>query len=155
MVNVTCIQEVGLYSLVQKHGNAGSRHSNNLFTLSNSPLSNPRNCCIKHTDRANMASSNPKPIVFPVADMSIQVFSQAFHVNSDILKVHSEFFRKFLDSPDKGKSPTSKAGNFKYEWVTQVDADRIGWNLTSKDKASVCLDGTDVGHFLITQPEIG
>lgn len=85
-----------------------------------------------------MAAGSPSPIVFADADTSLQVFHQAFHVNSTILKVHSEFFRKFLDSPDKKSSESaSTARTFKYEWVTEVDDDGKGWTLTAKEKSSV------------------
>jgi hypothetical protein len=86
-----------------------------------------------------MATTNPAPIIFNAPDMSIQVFHQTFHVNSTILKIHSDFFRTFLDSPDKTAASTSAAPKFKYEWVTEVDKDGTGWVLTAKEKSLVSL----------------
>jgi len=54
-------------------------------------------------------------------DSCLVVFDQGFHVHSTVLKLHSAFFRKFLDSPDKVNATTTK--NFKYYWVTKVDED--------------------------------
>ncbi|TVY89683.1 hypothetical protein LAWI1_G003078 [Lachnellula willkommii] len=83
--------------------------------------------------------ASPNPIVFTAPglgpDMSIEVFKQIFHVNSMVLKIHSEYFRNYLDSPDKAPAG-SVAGAFKYEWVTQVDEDGKGWSLTAKEKVS-------------------
>ncbi|KAL3425286.1 hypothetical protein PVAG01_02077 [Phlyctema vagabunda] len=42
-----------------------------------------------------------------------------FHVHSAILKMHSAFFRKFLDSPDK-KCPAPSAP-FRYEWISKYE----------------------------------
>ncbi len=46
-----------------------------------------------------------QPISFEIsgmaADVSLKVFDQEFLVHSPILKIHSAFFNKFLDSPDK------------------------------------------------------
>ena len=65
------------------------------------------------------------PIVFISpglqADVRLCVFKQEFHVHSIILKLHSAYFRKFLDSADKAKVPTSAL--FRYEYVTVVDTD--------------------------------
>src|SRR6187402_2341564 len=45
------------------------------------------------------------PIVFHTPglkpDVRLMVFDEEFHVHSVLLKLHSAFFRKFLDSPDK------------------------------------------------------
>ena len=83
--------------------------------------------------------ATPEPIVFTPpgldSDMSIEVFKQIFHVNSMVLKSHSQFFRNFLDSPDKATAPDS--ATFRYDWVTQIDQDGTGWALTAKEKTSV------------------
>ncbi|TVY51273.1 hypothetical protein LCER1_G006000 [Lachnellula cervina] len=88
----------------------------------------------------------PSPIVFTAPglgpDMSIEVFEQIFHVNSMVLKIHSEYFRNYLDSPDKAPAG-SVSGAFRYEWVTQVDEDGMGWSLTAKEK----FTGTDNKFF--------
>jgi lipocalin len=76
-------------------------------------------------------SHTKDPISFATAgikpDTSITVFDQAFHVYSLFLKIHSTFFRKFLDSPEK-KGNTSTNPAFQYEWVTKVDDDGT-WSL--------------------------
>ncbi|TVY21116.1 hypothetical protein LARI1_G001975 [Lachnellula arida] len=83
--------------------------------------------------------ASPNPIVFTAPglgpDMSIEVFKQIFHVNSMVLKIHSEYFRNYLDSPDKAPAG-SVSGAFRYEWVTLVDEDGKGWCLTAKEKVS-------------------
>ncbi|CAG8962363.1 hypothetical protein HYFRA_00014160 [Hymenoscyphus fraxineus] len=76
------------------------------------------------------------PIVFPILglkpDVHLQVFNQAFHVHSLCLKTHSEFFRKFLDSPEKAGSTSSMNSEFAYNWVTQIDEDGT-WSLVSTE----------------------
>jgi hypothetical protein len=100
--------------------------------------------------------SPPKsPIVFQSPglkpDVSFNVFDVEFHVHSILLKLHSAFFRKFLDSPDKTVSPstvnndsasgTTPPGDsafglclasveFKYKWATKVDENDVEkWHL--------------------------
>ncbi|KAL3425287.1 hypothetical protein PVAG01_02078 [Phlyctema vagabunda] len=51
-----------------------------------------------------------------------------FHVHSIILKLHSAFFRRFLDSPDKIPAPNSAA--FRYDWVSKIDGDG-SWGLVA------------------------
>ncbi|KAE8450657.1 hypothetical protein EG329_006001 [Mollisiaceae sp. DMI_Dod_QoI] len=59
-------------------------------------------------------------------DVRLKVFDNLeFHVHSIMLKIHSGFFRKFLDSPEK-KIPAS--AEFAYEWVTKIDDD-MSWHL--------------------------
>jgi hypothetical protein len=71
------------------------------------------------------------PIVFQARglqpDLQLWVFETTFHVHSIFLKMHSEFFFKFLDSSDKKDPAPSNAEGFKYEWVTKVD--EAGWAL--------------------------
>lgn len=74
------------------------------------------------------------PIVFALpgvkADTNLEVFDQAFHVHSHILRTHSAFFRRFMDSADK----TQPAGDtFRYHYKTQVDSDGI-WGLEAASK---------------------
>jgi len=101
-----------------------------------------------------------QPIVFTAPglgpDVSLKVFDNwEFHVHSVLLKLHSAFFRKFLDSADKntagsttdavpasGLLTTEGAGivngaAIRYEWVTQIDEDGDGWHLVEKSKALV------------------
>ncbi|KAM3086156.1 hypothetical protein ACMFMG_000292 [Clarireedia jacksonii] len=73
----------------------------------------------------------PKPpIVFRLPthppDVKLKIFDTLdFHVHSIILKMHSAFFRKFLDSPEKGSPLT---GKWRYEWGTVIDDDG-SWSL--------------------------
>jgi hypothetical protein len=73
------------------------------------------------------------PVIFKApgfpSDLRLQVFETMFHVHSVILKLHSEFFFKFLDSPEKMIPGVLIAPGFKYEWVTKVDEDGEGWGL--------------------------
>jgi len=76
-----------------------------------------------------------------------------FHVHSFLLKHHSAFFRKFLDSPDKqqGDNPRNaeeltavkmrvgKVTKFRYEWVTQFDEVGRGWHLVAASNMQVSL----------------
>lgn len=68
-----------------------------------------------------------EPIVFQSPglkpDVRLTICGQEFHVHSVILKLHSNFFRKFIDSPDKEAAPASFP--FKYDYVSVIDADGI------------------------------
>ncbi|PVH75277.1 hypothetical protein DL98DRAFT_593274 [Cadophora sp. DSE1049] len=62
---------------------------------------------------------NPVPVVFKVnkldPDTHLQVFQQPFHVHSSALKLHSAFFRTFLDSADKENGDGGNGRNgFRY-----------------------------------------
>lgn len=106
-------------------------------------------------------TTNP-PIVFTSPSLSpdvrIQLFHDwEFHVHSVVLKFHAAFFRKFLDSADKvhsntaessassptvtpdsrGGSVSASGGCFRYELVTQIHEDGIGWYLVEKGRAIV------------------
>ncbi|TGO45071.1 hypothetical protein BCON_0426g00020 [Botryotinia convoluta] len=61
-------------------------------------------------------------------DVKLSIFDELqLHVHSVVLKLHSAFFRRFLDSPDKdGKDKNT--GSFKYEWATVYDDDG-SWSL--------------------------
>jgi len=61
-------------------------------------------------------------------DVRLRVFDVEFHVHSTILKLHSAFFFKFLDSADKRPADTVAPGSFKYEWITKIDEDG-SWSL--------------------------
>jgi hypothetical protein len=54
-------------------------------------------------------------------DTHLQVFGQTFVVHSMILKLNSEYFRKFLDSPEKNEHDFPQDGGIRYKWVTQFD----------------------------------
>ncbi|PVH75278.1 hypothetical protein DL98DRAFT_658200 [Cadophora sp. DSE1049] len=72
-------------------------------------------------------------------DVDLEVLGTHMYVHSAILKLHSTFFFKFLDSPDKLLPVSVSASGIIYEWVTSVDADG-SWALVdhcSQKKASV------------------
>jgi len=86
------------------------------------------------------------PIVFTLAgtqpDTRLKVFDDVeFRVHSVLLKAHSAFFGRFLDSPDKASdmdlSSASPVSGFKYEWVTKIDEDGAGWNLIAAPSTEV------------------
>jgi len=110
---------------------------------------------------AEAKESDPTPIVFAVRglkpDTRLKVFSQEyvdysfkfiviencadlryrFHVHSMILKQHSNWFFKFMDSVDKvDNAPTQ--GLFAYEYVTKVDDD-VTWSLGAASDLKVCV----------------
>lgn len=61
-------------------------------------------------------------------DVRLKVFDVVeFHVHSVLLKMHSAFFRAFLDSPEKIVPASTE---FKYEWVTKFDNDG-SWHLVA------------------------
>ena len=84
-----------------------------------------------------LVEADPPPIKFIspgfTADTCINVFGQDYHVNSMILKLHSSYFRKFLDSADKPNAPATAI--FKYNYGTVVDADDI-WAVEPKSTVS-------------------
>ncbi|TVY39552.1 hypothetical protein LOCC1_G004464 [Lachnellula occidentalis] len=84
------------------------------------------------------AETGPAPIKFLSPglkpDTRLMVFEQEFHVHSTILKLHSNYFRQFLDSPDKTGAPASAL--FQYEYVSVVDEDGT-WALESTEKATI------------------
>jgi hypothetical protein len=66
------------------------------------------------------------PVIFTLGgakpDVRFYVFTKEFHVNSGILKTHSEFFRKHLD-PTGGLQPTSSSPLFHSDWHTYIEED--------------------------------
>lgn len=67
-------------------------------------------------------------------DTRFTVFEKEYHVHSVILKLHSNYFRRFLDSPDKEAAPVDAL--FKYDYVSVVDKDG-SWALDPVSK--VCF----------------
>ncbi|KAG0651409.1 hypothetical protein D0Z07_2115 [Hyphodiscus hymeniophilus] len=63
-----------------------------------------------------------------VPDLRLTVFGKEFHVHSAVLRLHSAFFRKFLDSTEKPSSPAGTRNLFKYDYVSVVDDDD-SWGL--------------------------
>lgn len=76
-----------------------------------------------HRDVITLAPALPFVFASPglKPDVRIQVFDSEFHVHSIILKLHSSYFRKFLDSADK--SDASDSASFQYEYSTVIDED--------------------------------
>ncbi|TGO46919.1 hypothetical protein BCON_0301g00030 [Botryotinia convoluta] len=71
-----------------------------------------------------------------VPDMRIKLFGNTeLQVHSSILKQHSDFFFKFLDSPEKIQSEDSE---WKYDWVSEVKDDGE-WHLVAKQNAQPSL----------------
>ncbi|KAJ8065884.1 hypothetical protein OCU04_004985 [Sclerotinia nivalis] len=54
-------------------------------------------------------------------DIRLEVFGQEYHAHSILLKLHSAYFRKFLDSADKVSAV--KTSLFRYDYVSVVDED--------------------------------
>jgi len=79
-----------------------------------------------------MSNDEPKSVIFTArglnSDVRLCAFETEFHVHSMVLKMHSAFFFKFLDSPDKTPPETVAPGAFKYEWATKIDEDG-SWSL--------------------------
>jgi len=94
-----------------------------------------------HNTTKNNKEDDDKSIVFSspglTPDVRLTVFGQEFHVHSIILKLHSNFFRKFLDAGDKAATPPSSL--FQYDYVSVSDDDGT-WGLepTSSKVRSIC-----------------
>jgi hypothetical protein len=90
----------------------------------------PKAASRKRPRAETIAEKGPAPFIFVSPglkpDTRLKVFKQEFHVHSLILKLHSNFFRKFLDSPDKPEGPASRY--FQYEYVSVIDDDGM-WAL--------------------------
>lgn len=74
-------------------------------------------------------------------DTLLQVFDKDFFVSSVVLKVHSFFFRSFMDSADK--NPPQPGAKYKYHWVSVVEPDG-GWALVDRNNAKVCAAGHSI-----------
>ncbi len=70
-------------------------------------------------------------------DCRITVFKQEYHVHSLILRIHSAFFRRFWDSPEKSTRPSSP--QFRYEYVSVIDDDGE-WGLEPLTTAAPLTD---------------
>jgi hypothetical protein len=83
------------------------------------------------------AKIEKKPVIFTSPgtqpDVRLRVFDQDFLVSSDLLKINSAFFRKFLE-PSGGKVPGSSE-IYQYEWYTCIDeSDSNCWSLSNDTK---------------------
>ncbi|TVY83800.1 hypothetical protein LSUE1_G001897 [Lachnellula suecica] len=98
----------------------------------------PPKAASRKRPRAEPVAEEPPPIIFHTPglkpDVRLNVFGQDMHVHSIVLKLHSNYFRRFLDSPDKSGAPASPL--FQYEYVTVVDGDEE-WALESATKAVI------------------
>jgi hypothetical protein len=94
----------------------------------------------KKAKKSNDEPAMPRTVVFAArgleSDVRLRVFNTDFYVHSTMLKLHSAFFFKFLDSPDK--PPTGPVGprDFKYKWITKIDEDG-SWSLVDARSVEV------------------
>ncbi|KAF5872471.1 uncharacterized protein Bfra_005831 [Botrytis fragariae] len=97
---------------------------------------------LKKKLRAFEEADYENPIIFispdHKPDVRLMVFKQEFHVRSHILKKGSNYFRKFLDSPDKQNKPASESDLFRYDYSTVVDEDGT-WGLVTVTKTPPLL----------------
>ncbi|TAQ87698.1 hypothetical protein B7494_g3984 [Chlorociboria aeruginascens] len=72
------------------------------------------------------------PVIFSLykvsPDVRITVFGKEFHVHSLVLRVHSEFFGRFLICQDQKQGTDNGNSSFKYEYVAVDDGDGY-WGL--------------------------
>lgn len=83
-----------------------------------------------------------KPIIFKApglgaSDVRFKIFGREIHAHSILLKLHTGYFRTFLDSPDKSPLPASEP--FRYEYVSVVDPDAT-WSLPTAATAGQTLE---------------
>ena len=69
-------------------------------------------------------------------DTRLEVFGTIFHVSSAVLKMHSQYFFKFLDPADKVVG--TDQGGFKYDWVTKIVDDGKDWQLVAAGPNVCC-----------------
>lgn len=92
----------------------------------------------KKKARANPNSQQPvsQSIVFRSPGLTpntlLSALGQDYHVHSTILKLHSHYFRRFLDAPDKSRERASH--QLLYHYVTVIDDDESIWSLESVEK---------------------
>ncbi|KAE8442587.1 hypothetical protein EG329_003074 [Mollisiaceae sp. DMI_Dod_QoI] len=94
------------------------------------------------TAGVSSSSSPAAPIIFTSPglkpDVRLNVLGTDFHVHSIILKLHSNFFRRFLDSPDKHPAPDSALFRYEYSSVIETDgASAVKWVLEPGRKVSL------------------
>ncbi|KAF7943885.1 uncharacterized protein EAE97_005955 [Botrytis byssoidea] len=83
-------------------------------------------------------------------EMRIKLFGHTeLQVHSSILKEHSDFFFKFLDSPEKLESKDSE---WKYNWVSEVEDDGE-WHLVAKQNMQPSLADNDLGDENAEYPD--
>ena len=83
-------------------------------------------------------SAATPPIVYLLqdrnSDVRLVVVKQEFLVHSEVLKVHSAYFNKFLHSPEKVHTPIS--WDFKCDYISIIDADGQ-WGLEAMNMVSL------------------
>ncbi|CAG8954510.1 hypothetical protein HYFRA_00004423 [Hymenoscyphus fraxineus] len=98
----------------------------------------PRKRKRARVDSISEQSPPTSPLIFRIPgqtpDTLLSVLGQDYHVHSMVLKLHSNYFRRFLDSPDKSGERASQ--DFRYHYVTVIDDDEFGWSLESIEKAT-------------------
>jgi hypothetical protein len=76
--------------------------------------------------KSNEVDGPSRPIVFLSPglkpDVFLTLFHQEFHVHSVILKLYSNYFRKFLNSPD-GFTNIPESTPFKHHYISEIDED--------------------------------
>ena len=76
-------------------------------------------------------------------DVDLEVLGTHMYVHSAMLKLHSVFFYKFLDSADKALAPLTPPNGFRYTWVTSVDIDGT-WALVDHCSQKVGLENIEI-----------
>lgn len=92
-----------------------------------------------NTDLSTATGITYEPVIFVSPglenDIRLNVLGVEYHLHSVILKV---YFRRFLDSADKTKKPSSS--RFRYEYTSVIDAeevsnaDAVAWSLQPTSK---------------------
>ncbi|PVH82195.1 hypothetical protein DL98DRAFT_653535 [Cadophora sp. DSE1049] len=82
---------------------------------------------------------HPRPIVFispgSRPDVRFKVFKDEYHQHSAILRYHSNFFRQFLDSPDKRAGPASSSFCYEYLSISQQPDTPPGFDFITESSA--------------------
>ncbi|KAG4428676.1 hypothetical protein IFR05_015841 [Cadophora sp. M221] len=84
------------------------------------------------------------PIKSMEPDRQLQVFDQTFLLHSSALKLHSTYFRKLLDSPDK---PATSTGKYRYSWIREIDGNGPEWSLISDHTMQQGVERGDLSGF--------
>ncbi|KAJ8065889.1 hypothetical protein OCU04_004990 [Sclerotinia nivalis] len=76
----------------------------------------------------------PMPALNSEPDTRITIFNHIeFHLHSSLLKLHSAYFRKFIDSLDNALEPSG--AQWKYDWIAKVEGDG-NWYVVKKAQES-------------------
>tara|TARA_R110002060_G_scaffold12662_1_gene18027 strand:+ start:1294 stop:1518 length:225 start_codon:yes stop_codon:yes gene_type:complete len=69
-------------------------------------------------------------------DTHLGVFGIILQVSTAVLKMHSQYFFKFLDSADKVGG--TGHGDFKYDWITKIVDDGKDWHVVAAGLNARC-----------------